>query len=73
MGWTPTWRDLKRPWAGFLNIHEGCPTFCRVTAYDVALLILRVCLGVTMASHGYNEFFGEGGLSGTTGWFDGAC
>jgi putative oxidoreductase len=41
-----------------------------VTAYDVALLILRVCLGLTMAAHGYNKFFGKGGLSGTAGWFD---
>lgn len=65
------WRDLKRPWAGFRDVHEGCPTFCCVTAYDVALLILRVCLGTTMASHGYNKFFGKGGLSGTAGWFDG--
>ena len=25
-------------------------------AYDTALLILRVCLGLTMAAHGYNKF-----------------
>ena len=42
-----------------------------MTAYDVALLILRMCLGLTMAAHGYNKFFGKGGLSGTAGWFDG--
>lgn len=24
-----------------------------------------------MAAHGYNKFFGKGGLSGTAGWFDG--
>ena len=41
-----------------------------MNAYDVALLILRVCLGLTMAAHGYNKFFGKGGLSGTAGWFD---
>ena len=23
-----------------------------------------------MAAHGYNKFFGKGGLSGTAGWFD---
>ncbi len=39
-------------------------------AYDTALLILRVCLGLTMAAHGYNKFFGKGGLKGTAGWFD---
>ena len=26
-------------------------------AYDVGLLILRLCLGVTMAAHDYNKFF----------------
>lgn len=41
-----------------------------MTAYDVGLLILRVVLGLTMAAHGYNKFFGKGGLKGTAGWFD---
>ena len=41
-----------------------------MTAYDFALLLLRVVLGLTMAAHGYNKFFGKGGLSGTAGWFD---
>ena len=45
-----------------------------MTAYDTALdagvLILRVVLGLTMAAHGYNKFFGKGGLAGTAGWFD---
>ncbi len=41
-----------------------------MTAYDVGLLILRVVLGLTMAAHGYNKFFGAGGLKGTAGWFD---
>ncbi|MGZ8801762.1 MAG: DoxX family protein [Mycobacterium sp.] len=41
-----------------------------MTAYDVGVLILRVVLGLTMAAHGYNKFFGKGGLSGTAGWFD---
>ena len=27
-------------------------------------------LGLTMAAHGYNKFFGPGGLAGTAGWFD---
>ena len=40
------------------------------TALDVGVLILRVVLGLTMAAHGYNKFFGKGGLSGTAGWFD---
>jgi len=41
-----------------------------VTAFSVGLLILRVVLGLTMAAHGYNKFFGPGGIAGTAGWFD---
>lgn len=41
-----------------------------MAAYDFALLILRVVLGLTMAAHGYNKFFGGGRLPGTAGWFD---
>lgn len=40
------------------------------TAFDFTMLVLRVVLGLTMAAHGYNKFFGKGGLSGTAGWFD---
>src|SRR3954466_4988762 len=39
-------------------------------AYDTALLILRVCLGLTVAAHGYNKFFGGGRIPGTARWFD---
>jgi putative oxidoreductase len=41
-----------------------------VTAYDVGLLILRLVLGLTMAAHGYNKFFGGGRIKGTAGWFE---
>src|SRR4051794_12636422 len=41
-----------------------------MTAYDVGVVILGVVLGLTMAAHGYNKFFGPGGLNGTAGWFD---
>ncbi|MCT7657064.1 DoxX family protein [Mycobacterium deserti] len=41
-----------------------------MTAYDFALLILRVALGLTMAAHGYNKFFGGGRIPGTAGWFE---
>ena len=41
-----------------------------MTSFGVGLLILRVVLGLTMAVHGYNKFFGPGGISGTAGWFD---
>lgn len=41
-----------------------------MTAVDVGILILRVVLGLTMAAHGYNKFFGGGRIPGTAGWFD---
>ncbi len=41
-----------------------------MTAFSVGLVILRVVLGLTMAAHGYNKFFGPGGIDGTAGWFD---
>lgn len=41
-----------------------------MNAHDVALLILRLVLGLTMAAHGYNKFFGGGGIAGTAAWFD---
>ena len=36
-----------------------------MTPYDVGLLILRLVLGVTLAPHGYNKFFGGGRIPGT--------
>jgi len=41
-----------------------------VNAFDFTIFLLRVVLGLTMAAHGYNKFFGPGGLKGTAGWFD---
>jgi putative oxidoreductase len=40
------------------------------SAYDVGLLILRVVLGLTLAAHGFNKFFGGGRIPGTAGWFE---
>ena len=40
------------------------------SAYDTAILLLRVVLGLTMAAHGYNKFFGGGRIKGTAGWFE---
>ncbi|MFD4401211.1 DoxX family protein [Nocardia sp. NPDC058499] len=42
-----------------------------MNAYDVGLLVLRLCLGLTMAAHGYNKIAAPGGLAGTASWFDG--
>ncbi len=41
-----------------------------MTAYDVGLLILRLVLGLTLAAHGYNKFFGGGRIPGTARWFE---
>ena len=38
--------------------------------YNLALLIIRVALGATMAAHGYAKFFKGGRINGTAGWFD---
>ncbi|MDH6244664.1 DoxX family protein [Mycobacterium sp. OTB74] len=40
------------------------------SAFDFSILLLRVVLGLTMAAHGYNKFFGGGRIPGTAGWFD---
>jgi putative oxidoreductase len=37
---------------------------------DIALLILRLLLGLTLAAHGLQKFFGGGRIPGTAGWFD---
>jgi putative oxidoreductase len=39
-------------------------------AYDAGLLILRLVLGLTLAAHGLNKFFGGGRIPGTARWFD---
>lgn len=37
--------------------------------FDLASLLLRLVLGLFLAAHGYNKFFGGGRLQGTAGWF----
>lgn len=39
-------------------------------AINTALLIGRVCLGLTIAAHGYGKFFRGGKIAGTAGWFN---
>ncbi len=39
-----------------------------MTEFDLALTILRVATGITMAAHGANKI--KGGLDGVAGWFD---
>lgn len=36
---------------------------------EVASLVLRVLLGLTMMAHGYNHVLGPGGINGTARWF----
>ncbi len=40
------------------------------TAHDVGVLILRLVLGLTLATHGFNKFFGGGRIPGTARWFE---
>ena len=40
------------------------------TATDLALLILRCVIGLTMAAHAWNKFTGGGKIPGTGRWFD---
>lgn len=40
-------------------------------AVVVALLLVRVVVGITMMMHGYNHWRGGGRIAGTAGWFSG--
>jgi putative oxidoreductase len=37
---------------------------------DLALLVLRVVVGIVFVAHGYNHIFGGGKIAGTARWFD---
>jgi putative oxidoreductase len=37
---------------------------------NIAALLLRVILGITMIAHGYNHIWGGGKIAGTAGWFE---
>lgn len=43
--------------------------FSGLDQMNLGLLLLRGCLGLFLAYHGYNKVFGGGGLAGTAGWF----
>lgn len=38
--------------------------------FNAAVLLIRVVVGVSVAAHGYNKFFGGGKIPGTARWFD---
>jgi putative oxidoreductase len=42
-----------------------------VDAQIVALLLVRVIIGITMIAHGLNHWLGGGKIDGTAGWFGG--
>ncbi|TQC44050.1 DoxX family protein [Rhodococcus sp. WS4] len=42
-----------------------------MSSFDFAVLLLRVCLGLTMAAHGYHKIFLGGRLAGNATWFEG--
>ena len=41
-----------------------------VSAIDLAILVIRVGLGVVFLLHGYNHIFGGGKIAGTARWFE---
>lgn len=41
-----------------------------VYAASFGILILRVGIGLALAAHGYNKFFGGGRIPGTARWFE---
>ncbi|MSY24614.1 MAG: DoxX family membrane protein, partial [Actinobacteria bacterium] len=40
-----------------------------INGLNLGLLIIRVVVGLTLATHGLNKIFGGGKIAGTTGWF----
>lgn len=41
-----------------------------IDAASVGMLILRLGIGIALAAHGYNKFFGGGKIPGTARWFE---
>lgn len=41
-----------------------------IAGVNLALLLLRCVVGVTMFLHGYNHIWGGGKIAGTAGWFE---
>ena len=46
---------------------DSLPTLDQMS---LGLLLIRVVLGLTLAAHGLNKFFGGGKIPGTARWFD---
>jgi putative oxidoreductase len=43
--------------------------FWNLNGLNLGLLIIRVVIGLTLATHGLNKIFGGGKIAGTAGWF----
>src|SRR6185436_10235069 len=41
-----------------------------IDAIDIASVLLRFIVGITMFAHGYRHIWGGGKLPGTAGWFE---
>ena len=59
-------RDAPMPW----GLPEPACHPERRGPVDFGLLVLRLAIGLTIAMHGYNKFFGGGRLPGTARWFE---
>ena len=59
----------SQPFAATVRRLNRSSSFIRMTPTDIGLLILRLVLGLTLAAHGLNKFFGGGRIPGTARWF----
>ncbi len=48
----------------------GLADIYNLRGINIAALLLRVILGITMIAHGYNHIWGGGKIEGTAGWFE---
>jgi len=48
----------------------GIADIYNLRGINIAALLLRVILGITMIAHGYNHIWGGGKIAGTAGWFE---
>ncbi|WP_322751265.1 MULTISPECIES: DoxX family protein [unclassified Frankia] len=40
-----------------------------MTHIDTAILLIRLCVGLTLIAHGWNHLFGGGRIAGAAGWY----
>ena len=48
----------------------GIADIYNLRGINIAALLLRLILGITMIAHGYNHIWGGGKIAGTAGWFE---